>query len=551
MSTVESPSPQGIGNNALPELQLPKQVDADLQETKDRLLRLDRRDWWLWGTTVLLLLLLCAAVALLGIALLMRESDSRLVFNLDLALRGLWGLVLLFSVFAVYQQWAMKGLRRQLIKQIEVAHRSVIHAEEFFQLAAVDSLTGLYNRRMIATQMQAELARCDRHDSPVTALRVDVEGLNEINDTFGRLGGDTVLKEFAHRLKRAVRSSDVAARLGGGEFLVVLPECTPDLVPLVVARLSGTIVDFGGREVSVAFSAGWAARRQGETFEQLLEQADMALDANKRTGVVDDVISQVQVQRRQAQKMEAVGRLAGGVAHDFNNMLGVIIGYSDLLLDAVGSDDALRRRVEEIKKAGDRAASLTRQLLAFSRQQVLQQKVVDLNSLVSGLKSMLVPLIGENIELVCKLDPALGCVKADPDQARQVILNLAANARDAMPEGGSLTIETTNAELDTTFVRGHPGSRPGPHVCLAICDTGTGMDKATQARIFEPFFTTKEMGKGTGLGLATVYGIVKQSGGYISVDSEIGQGATFTVYLARVGPGETVAEPDRPVPSTG
>jgi diguanylate cyclase (GGDEF)-like protein len=466
----------------------------------------------------------------------MRESDSQLAFNLDLAMRGLWGLVLLFSVFAVYQQWAMKGLRGQLIRQIEVAHRSVIRAEEFFQLAAFDSLTGLYNRRMIAAQMQVELARCDRHDSPVTALRVDVESLREINDAFGREGGDRVLKEFAHRLKKAVRSSDVAARLDGGQFLVVLPECTPDLVPLVVARMSGLKVDLGGREVSVSFSAGWTARRQGEAFAPFLERAEVALEANRQTGVVDEAISQVQAQRRQAQKMEAVGRLAGGVAHDFNNMLGVIIGYSDLLLDAVASDDALRRRVEEIKKAGDRAASLTRQLLAFSRQQVLQQQVVDLNSLVTEMKSMLAPLLGENVELVCTFDPVLGRIKADPDQIRQVILNLAANARDAMPEGGRLTIETSNAELDTAFVRRHPGSRLGPHVRLAIRDTGMGMDRPTQARIFEPFFTTKEMGKGTGLGLATVYGIVKQSGGYISVDSEMGQGTTFTVYLARVEP---------------
>jgi diguanylate cyclase (GGDEF)-like protein len=429
----------------------------------------------------------------------------------------------------------VKGLRRRLIEQMEVAHQSATRAEKFYQLSIHDPLTDLYNRRMIEAQMETELARSDRHDYPLTALRVDLEGLKEINDTFGRQGGDRVIKEFAQRLKRAVRSSDLAARLGGGEFLMILPECTPELVPLVLTRLSGLKVDFDDREVSVAFSAGWTAHQQGEAFVQFLERTDTALQANKGTGVTDEAISQVQTQRRQAQKMEAVGRLAGGVAHDFNNMLGIIIGYSDLLLDAVASDQALRRRVEEIKKAGNHAAALTRQLLAFSRQQVLQPQVLDINALVTDTESLLKRLIKKDVELECRLAPALGKVNADPGQLEQVIMNLVVNARDAMLKGGRVTLGTANVELDTAFVRQHPGSRPGPHVCLTISDTGKGMDKATQSRIFEPFFTTKELGKGTGLGLATVYGIVKQSNGYISVESEKRQGTTFAIYLPRVG----------------
>jgi len=252
------------------------------------------------------------------------------------------------------------------------------------------------------------------------------------------------------------------------------------------------------------------------------------------TGIDITERKQLEEQLRQSQKMEAVGKLAGGVAHDFNNLLTIITGYSQLLFDRVGPDSPLRGNLMEIKKAGDRASSLTQQLLAFSRRQVLKPKVLDLNAVVAGLEGMLQRLVGEDIHLVTALDPELGPVKADPGQIEQVIMNLVVNARDAMPKGGRLTIETANVERTTSDIQGQ--SLKGPARCarLAVSDTGCGMDAQTQARIFEPFFTTKEVGKGTGLGLSTVYGIVQQSGGHIEVSSEVGRGTTFEIYLSRV-----------------
>jgi two-component system cell cycle sensor histidine kinase/response regulator CckA len=236
-------------------------------------------------------------------------------------------------------------------------------------------------------------------------------------------------------------------------------------------------------------------------------------------------------QLRMAQKMEAIGRLSGGIAHDFNNLLGVIIGYSHVLKKELGGNSALCEHAVEIEKAGQRAASLTKQLLAFSRQQVLTPAVLNLNTLVSDMEGMLPRLLGEDIAVSLALDSELGSVKADQSQIEQVIMNLAVNARDAMPQGGKLKIQTANVELDQAYAREHPGSKAGNYVLLAVTDTGTGMNAETLAHIFEPFFTTKERGKGTGLGLATVYGIVKQSNGYIFVDSAPGKGATFQIYL--------------------
>ena len=264
-------------------------------------------------------------------------------------------------------------------------------------------------------------------------------------------------------------------------------------------------------------------------LQSLADQCGAALE---RIGAQQE-LRRTEAQLRQAQKMEAVGRLAGGIAHDFNNLLTTILGTSDLLLEELPVEKRWREDVEEIRKAGDRAASLTRQLLAFSRKQVIEAAALDLNETVSTVSSMLRRLMGEDVELVTRLDPALGMIRADSGQVEQVLMNLAVNARDALPNGGALIIETANVEIEGDTDAG-PGIPGGNYVMLAVSDNGIGMDAEVQSHIFEPFFTTKEQGKGTGLGLATVYGIVRQSGGYISVYSELGVGATFKIYLQRV-----------------
>jgi two-component system, cell cycle sensor histidine kinase and response regulator CckA len=243
---------------------------------------------------------------------------------------------------------------------------------------------------------------------------------------------------------------------------------------------------------------------------------------------------QLEEQLRQAQKMEALGRLAGGVAHDFNNLLTVIKGHSELLIDRMKPVDVFYGSAQQIVKTADRAASLTRQLLAFSRMQVLQPRILDLNTLVADMSKMLRRLVREDIEFSFRLGDSLGRVKADPGQIEQVLLNLTVNASDAMPQGGKLTIETQKLKVDDRYAHARPPLKAGQYVQLVVTDTGHGMDAATKSRIFEPFFTTKESGKGTGLGLATVYGVVRQSGGYIWVESSTGKGARFEIYLPQV-----------------
>jgi two-component system cell cycle sensor histidine kinase/response regulator CckA len=291
------------------------------------------------------------------------------------------------------------------------------------------------------------------------------------------------------------------------------------------------------------------ARCSGRLIEG--EQTGNANEANFEVFVEDVTEKRVlEQQLHMAVKMEAVGRLSGGIAHDFNNLLGVIIGYAQVLKRRLKAGEDLFEYAEEIEKAGQRAASLTRQLLAFSRQQVLAPAILNLNALISDMGKMIHRLIGEDIELVMKLDPAIGSVKADHGQIEQVVMNLAVNARDAMPQGGKLDLETSMTTFDLGYTHQHPGSKVGRQVMFSVSDTGMGMSAETLVHIFEPFFTTKEVGKGTGLGLATVYGVVKQSGGYVCVESEIGHGSSFKVYLPLVEEPVHVQEAAAPAAGT-
>jgi two-component system, cell cycle sensor histidine kinase and response regulator CckA len=385
----------------------------------------------------------------------------------------------------------------------------------------------------ITERVQAEAALRDRESRLRCLIESDIIGtgfwdasgaVTQANDEYLRITGYT--------------QDDVAA--GRVNFRTMTPPEYAAADTLVLEQLAagGTVPPWekelirkDGRRVPVLVGVGPLKQHQDQGVVFLL-------DLTERRAL--------EQQFRQAQKMEAVGRLAGGVAHDFNNMLTAISGYADLLREDLTPGHPGHEDVTEIRKAVDRAAGLTRQLLAFSRQQVLEPRVLDLNELVRNMEKMLRRLLGEDIELITQVDPALAAARADPGQLEQVLMNLAVNSRDAMPDGGSLTIETRNRVVDAAAAAKSPGLKPGRYVTFAIHDTGTGMDQATKARLFEPFFTTKERGKGTGLGLSTVYGIVKQSDGYIEVASELGQGSTFTVYLPHVdeSPAASSAAPE-------
>jgi PAS domain S-box-containing protein len=347
---------------------------------------------------------------------------------------------------------------------------------------------------------------------PITIATISEGRYIDVNESFLRATGysrEEVIGRTSRELKFWERPEDRAVfiEMLGKQGSVRELEITfrTKSGELRIALDSAEVIDVAGQECVIAI------------FRDITEQKTL------------------EKQLRQTQKMEAVGQLSGGIAHDFNNLLGVIIGYSEILEHRLAPDDPLQKECLQIKKAGQSAASLTRQLLAFSRQQVLEPRVLDLNAIVLNVEKMLRRLIGEHIDLRTNLDRALGSVKADQSQIEQVIINLAVNARDAMAQGGKLMIETANIYLDEDYARRHPPQRPGPYVLLTVADTGMGMDAETQARIFEPFFTTKEIGKGTGLGLSTVYGVVRQSGGHIWVYSELGQGTTFKIYLPMAG----------------
>jgi two-component system cell cycle sensor histidine kinase/response regulator CckA len=363
------------------------------------------------------------------------------------------------------------------------------------------------------------------------------ESEERFRNAFEHTGVPMVLTDLNHRFLRA--NAAFAAMLGySPEELLALsmPDIThpEDLAESLNRReglMSGDVDHF---QMEKRYH-----RKDGRVIWGLVN-VSLIRDAGGRperyVGQVQDVTERkrTEEQLRQAQKMEAVGQLAGGVAHDFNNMLTVINGFSELLLQRLPAGGPERGMVEQIYRAGERASMLTRQLLAFSRKQVVAPQVLDLNAIVADAEKMLARLIGEDVMLASVPGQGLPPIKADPGQIEQVLLNLCVNARDAMPRGGRLTIETSAVDLGDDYARAHANVKPGRYVLLAVSDTGCGMDAATQARIFEPFFTTKGLGKGTGLGLSTVFGIVKQAGGHVAVYSEAGRGATFKVYLPAV-----------------
>jgi len=364
-------------------------------------------------------------------------------------------------------------------------------------------------------------------------------------------GGRRVSHDFASD------QASMRAALGKGDFDVVL--CARSLpgvdaisalavlrelrldVPLIV--VSGAVEAETVVEAMQEGASDYVLKnrlvRLGPAVERALREREVRRLALRAS---EDAHRRGEEQLRQAQKMEAVGRLAGGVAHDFNNALSVILTYGELLLGAMKPDDPGREDVAEIRTAALRAAALTRQLLLFSRRQVLDPRVLDLNKTLLGMQEILGPFTGADVEVVWRLAPVVGAVRADPASVEQVVASLVANAHDAMPRGGTLTIATADVVLDEAEVGQLPGALAGPHVLFSVSDTGTGMDGEVLARIFEPFFTTKDPSQGTGLGLSTVHGIVQQSGGCIRVRSSPGQGSTFEIYLPRVGPsGEPVA----------
>jgi two-component system cell cycle sensor histidine kinase/response regulator CckA len=449
---------------------------GDSASIRAGLRKAEQRQWWLSFSGVAVTLLLTLGIVSFSLVVYMLQRDFWDELNIHIAMRALVGMVLLFSIYVIYQQWQIHRFRMRLVAQ-----------EELFSLIAENAAD------MIAV-VTADGKRLYNSPSYQKLLGYSLEELEETS-AYEQIHPDDMA---------AVTAAAQEARTTG-----------------VGRRLEYRVRHKSG-EWRVLESTASTVRNAAGAVEKLVI---VNRDITERRELEQQLVL--------SQRLEAVGKLSGGIAHDFNNLLGVIIGYSEALQDRIGPENPLREAIDEIQKAGQRAATLTQQLLAFSRKQVLAPKILDLNSIVADMQKMLRRLIGEDIELKCNMPGDLGRVKADRGQLEQVILNMAVNARDAMPRGGELKIETANAELGERDVLRYRYVVPGRYIVLKVSDTGTGMDAKTQSHIFEPFFTTKEMGKGTGLGLATVYGVVKQSGGYIWLESEPGKGTTFSIFLPR------------------
>jgi PAS domain S-box-containing protein len=571
--------------------------------SRNRLRRIERREWGLWATAVVITGLLTAGLASFLAPLLHSNENWEAHITLEQAVWGLVGVVLLFDLYSIYQQLQIHRIRRQLFESQELFR---LISENAADLIAVVDMEGrrIYNS-LSYQKVLGYSAEELKHSSgleqihPEDRERVREAGASARGAGKGRTleyrirhkdGSWRVLESTASVIfdrkgqpeKLVIVNRDVTERKSAVEALERSEAGFRSVVegaPYAICRVSREgrflrvnpalekMLAHDGRDELLGTNIGTDVFLHPGEFEQLVAVVrsegafkDLQAEWKRRDGAPitvvcsgrtvgrsDDGSSYLEIfaedvterrvlerQLRMTTKMEAIGRLSGGIAHDFNNLLGVIIGYSEILKRKLVSENPLFECAEEIEKAGQRAVSLTRQLLAFSRQQILTPAVLDLNALVAGMEKMLPRLLGEDINVVTRLGEEIGRVKADHGQIEQVVMNLAVNARDAMPQGGELRIGTANVEFDEAYVRQHPGAKPGRYVMLAVADTGTGMSAETLVHIFEPFFTTKEVGKGTGLGLATVYGVVKQSGGYLWVDSTLGEGSAFQIFLPRV-----------------
>jgi PAS domain S-box-containing protein len=444
-------------------------------------------------------------------------------------------LLLLVAAALIFGAVTLHLLQRAVVSRIASLTENITHIGASGDLAARVAVTGDDEIGYLGSAVNAmledlERTQLDRHEGRTRlALMMDKMPAvlwttdTELRFTSGMGAGLEVLGLRAHEME-------------GQSLFEYFHTDDPEFVPIAAHRkaLTGQSVTYEIEWQKHIFDSHVQPLKGSEG--QLLGVIGVALDITDRKHLAD--------QLRVSQKMQAVGELAGGVAHDFNNLLMIVKGHAEMLLDRIDSSSA-RHNLEQIQGATERAATLTRQLLAFSRKQVLQPKVLDLNDVVGGMIKMFARVIGENIDLAFLPGSKLAPVKADPGQMEQVLLNLVVNARDAMPDGGRLTIETCNVELDNVAASQHPAMEAGDYVMLIVTDTGCGMDAGTQARIFEPFFTTKGQGKGTGLGLATVYGVVKQSGGFIWVYSEVDHGTTFKIYLPQATVGLDRAVPEK------